>query len=84
MPTQREFILLPKLQAIYSPALFGISGIMLDPEIFPDGDKFIPERFLETTDPRLLNYKFGSFGFGRRICPGMHVAIQSVYIIISR
>lgn len=58
--------------------------IVKDPSIFPEGDKFIPERFLETSDSRLLNYKFGCFGFGRRMCPGMHVALQSMYIVIAR
>lgn len=57
---------------------------MLDPEIFPDGESFKPERFLETNDPRLINYKFGCFGFGRRMCPGMHVALQGLFIGIAR
>lgn len=57
---------------------------MKDPEIFPDGENFIPERFLETDNPRLHNYKFGCFGFGRRMCPGMHVALQSLHIVIAR
>jgi cytochrome P450 len=57
---------------------------VLDPEVFPEGKSFLPERFMETTDPRLLNHKFGCFGFGRRICPGMLVALQSLYIVIAR
>jgi cytochrome P450 len=57
---------------------------MVDPEVFPDGESFKPERFMDTTDPRLLNHKFGCFGFGRRICPGMYVALQSLYIVIAR
>jgi cytochrome P450 len=57
---------------------------MVDPEVFSDGEGFKPERFMDTTDPRLLNHRFGCFGFGRRICPGMHVALQSLYIVIAR
>jgi len=71
---------IPKGTTIYANA----AAITLDPEVFPDPHAFKPERFIETTDPRLLNHKFGCFGFGRRICPGMHVALQSLYIVIAR
>lgn len=57
---------------------------MEDPAVFPDGKSFKPERFVGTTDPRLSNHRFGCFGFGRRICPGMHVALQSLYLVIAR
>ncbi|KAF9077359.1 cytochrome P450 [Rhodocollybia butyracea] len=71
---------IPKGTTVYANA----AGISLDPTVFPDPHTFKPERFVETTDPRLINHKFGCFGFGRRICPGMHVALQSLYIVISR
>lgn len=59
------------------------SGIMNDPELFPHPDKFEPERFIETTNPRLLDFDL-PFGFGRRICPGMHLARNSIFINIAR
>ena len=59
------------------------SAITQDPEMFPEPDIFRPERFLDATNPKLANFTI-PFGFGRRICPGMHVASQSVYIAISR
>ncbi|KAI0740353.1 cytochrome P450 [Earliella scabrosa] len=48
-----------------------------DPEMYPDPDHFIPQRFLnkhghldaEGKDPADF-----VFGFGRRICPGQHMA----------
>ncbi|KAF9476061.1 cytochrome P450 [Pholiota conissans] len=58
-------------------------GIMKDPEMFPDPEEFKPERFLETTDPRLKNFDL-PFGFGRRSCPGIHLALNSLFINISR
>ncbi|KAI1792390.1 cytochrome P450 [Ganoderma leucocontextum] len=64
--------------------VFGnLAGIMHDPIMFPSPDDFRPERFLETTNPRLLDFNL-PFGFGRRICVGMHLAKNSLFISISR
>ncbi|KAG6865615.1 hypothetical protein C0991_000902 [Blastosporella zonata] len=51
-----------------------------DPELFPEPSKFKPERFL---DPHTKGYKL-AFGYGRRICPGMHIAQQAMFITLSR
>ena len=51
--------------------------------MFPEPNEFRPERFLNNTDPMFTKFTLG-FGFGRRICPGMHVAHQSLYILMSR
>ena len=56
---------------------------MNDPEMFPNPDEFRPERFIETTNPRLIDFEL-PFGFGRRICPGMHLARNSIFINIAR
>ncbi|KIJ48753.1 hypothetical protein M422DRAFT_28227 [Sphaerobolus stellatus SS14] len=47
----------------------------------PDTDKFIPERFLNSVirDPSVT----GAFGYGRRICPGRHMAENSLFIQIA-
>ncbi|TFK88359.1 cytochrome P450 [Polyporus arcularius HHB13444] len=55
--------------------------ILKDPDMFPEPEVFRPERFMETQDPRIADLPFG---FGRRHCPGMHVAKQSVYIAVAR
>ncbi|KAF8176779.1 hypothetical protein BJ912DRAFT_696503 [Pholiota molesta] len=51
----------------------------MDSEVFHHPHRFVPERYLE--DGPHSNFYFG---FGRRICPGMHVAQHSLFIIISR
>jgi Cytochrome P450 len=56
---------------------------MRDPELFPDPESFRPERFINTDNPRLKDFDL-PFGFGRRICPGMHLAWNSVYINVVR
>ncbi|KZO94969.1 cytochrome P450 [Calocera viscosa TUFC12733] len=56
----------------------------------PDVDDFRPERFLGP-DPTPWGFstsntqEFGSpaFGFGRRVCPGEHLADSSLYIVCS-
>ncbi|KAG0699881.1 cytochrome P450 [Suillus ampliporus] len=55
-----------------------------DPRTYANPSQFNPERFLASngkepeTDPRMI-----CFGFGRRICPGLHLADASVWISIA-
>lgn len=51
--------------------------MFLDPEIFR------PERFIDTMNPRLKQLGL-PFEFGRRACSGMHLALNSLFINISR
>ena len=60
-------------------------AFLRDEEVYPEPDTFQPERFLNlnaeqraTRDPR--NYVFG---FGRRICPGMHLVDASAWLLIA-
>ncbi|KAM0790540.1 hypothetical protein ACM66B_003409 [Microbotryomycetes sp. NB124-2] len=57
-------------------------AIHLDPVMYPDPETFNPERFI--TDGKLNDLRHFAFGFGRRICPGMHIAERSLYIVFSR
>ncbi|GKZ73713.1 hypothetical protein AnigIFM50267_010649 [Aspergillus niger] len=54
-------------------------AMMLNPEVFPDQDKFKPERWIENP-----NLDHSPFGFGRRICPGRHLGWDSVFILTAR
>ncbi|KAI0319727.1 cytochrome P450 [Amylostereum chailletii] len=64
-----------------------IDAIVKDPELFENPREFRPERFLqqgpEKLPPHLADFNI-SFGFGRRVCPGMHVALQSNFIVLAR
>lgn len=60
--------------------------------LYPDPETFKPDRWLDpsyptyhdplTQYPNLQNYS--AFGFGRRICPGMHIAERSLNLLIAR
>ncbi|THU86529.1 cytochrome P450 [Dendrothele bispora CBS 962.96] len=57
-----------------------------DPAVFPDYDEFRPERFLDETGtqevvpPDTHNQGHVTFGFGRRICIGLNIANQGLFI----
>lgn len=59
-----------------------------DPEFFPDGDSFRPERYMPgpERDKIMGGLAKGhtSFGHGRRICPGMHLAERSLAVAITQ
>ncbi|KAF7333382.1 putative cytochrome P450 [Mycena venus] len=78
--------IIPKDSTIF----VNVWGIFHDPgflsALFDDPEKFIPERYILTEDgtkPGMdgsdLKATF-PFGFGRRICPGMHLAFNSINI----
>ncbi|KAG1805462.1 cytochrome P450 [Suillus subaureus] len=59
--------------------------ISRDPIAFPDPDVFNPQRWLDS-EGRLkdnMNSKLVTYGFGRRVCPGLHLANQSLYITLA-
>ncbi|CEL54467.1 O-methylsterigmatocystin oxidoreductase OS=Aspergillus parasiticus GN=ordA PE=3 SV=1 [Rhizoctonia solani AG-1 IB] len=59
--------------------VFGnIWAINRDPEKYHDAETFLPERFMDPNTPEPA-----TFGFGRRICPGMHFAQSSLFINVA-
>ncbi|KAF8914434.1 cytochrome P450 [Gymnopilus junonius] len=58
-------------------------AIVHDEEIYPDPHVFNPERHLGNPEERQLDpFKF-VFGFGRRACPGAHLAEMSLFLNIT-
>ncbi|KAI0030871.1 cytochrome P450 [Vararia minispora EC-137] len=64
-----------------------LSTMLKDPAMFSEPEAFIPERFIAEKDDdlsgRLRDFTL-PFGFGRRQCPGIHVASQSIFIVMAR
>ncbi|CAO1612881.1 unnamed protein product [Parajaminaea phylloscopi] len=57
-----------------------------DPKVFPDPLRFDPERWL--VDGKVdrvsdLAHDVAPFGFARRVCPGLHMAGQSMQLVLS-
>ncbi|KAA1093923.1 hypothetical protein PGT21_002897 [Puccinia graminis f. sp. tritici] len=64
-------------------------AIHLDEETYKDPSKFIPERFIDPQTGSLIGtkssiYGHHAFGFGRRICPALHIANKSLFITFTR
>ena len=47
-----------------------------DPDIFPEPDRFYPERWFS---PNVPDFPIQAFGFGARLCPGRVFARRSVW-----
>ncbi|KAF8060686.1 cytochrome P450 [Lyophyllum atratum] len=51
-----------------------------DPAVFPDPEAFNPQRWLREDGTLREDLKSYPFGFGRRVCPGQHIATASVLL----
>ncbi|KAJ7620491.1 cytochrome P450 [Mycena polygramma] len=58
------------------------SALMSDETVYPDPHTFTPERFLldDGTPNPAVPYPDAAFGYGRRLCPGHHMAKNSLFI----
>ncbi|KZP17553.1 cytochrome P450 [Athelia psychrophila] len=56
-------------------------AILHDEDTYPDPFSFNPERFMKEgkLDPTVQDPALAAFGYGRRICPGRHMAIGTVW-----
>jgi cytochrome P450 len=63
-----------------------LRGILHNPDDYPDPDTFNPARYLTSDgvlDPSVRDPRTACFGFGRRICPGRHIADASIFATVS-
>ncbi|KAJ8585617.1 cytochrome P450 [Rhizopogon salebrosus TDB-379] len=58
-------------------------AISRDPVAFPDPETFDPQRWLDSECRVRDDMKSFAFGFGRRVCPGQHLANQSLFISLA-
>ncbi|KAK7052519.1 cytochrome P450 [Favolaschia claudopus] len=64
---------------------YSFSAILHDETMYPNPHKFDPERFLLNgkLNPEIRDSAEAAFGFGKRICPGRHVASSTLWITIA-
>ncbi|KAB5592112.1 adenylate kinase [Ceratobasidium theobromae] len=55
-----------------------IVAITRDENVYPDPERFNPDRFFDPAVPPPP-----AFGYGRRICPGSHFAEMNLFLLIS-
>ncbi|KAG1826745.1 cytochrome P450 [Suillus subaureus] len=55
-------------------------AISRDSEVYPDPDVFKPQRWIDDQGHLRDDLAFFIYGFGRRVCPGLHLANRSVWI----
>ncbi|KAG5572861.1 hypothetical protein H5410_062627 [Solanum commersonii] len=68
-----------------SRILINFYAVQRDPNIWPEPEKFLPERFVESSiDVRGRDFQLLPFGSGRRSCPGMQLGIIIVQLIVAQ
>ena len=65
----------------HTPASLTIHDVLLDARVFPEPDRFWPERWLQTPGP--LEKFFVPFGNGTRMCQGSRVAYAELYLALT-
>lgn len=58
----------------------------MDPSIFPEPEKFLPDRWLTTNEAEYKKYMkyLQPWGRGARTCLGMEIAYSDLYLTITR
>jgi len=80
-----------------SSVIGNIWGVYHDPNLFDDPDTFNPDRFLGSrlgfkkdaaealqNEDMFRRFNVYPFGFGRRVCPGIHLATNSISLNVTR
>ncbi|KAF5382852.1 hypothetical protein D9757_007327 [Collybiopsis confluens] len=81
-------IIMPNVWLVaLAPALFlEARSITHNEKDYPEPDLFNPSRFLDSEgklDPNVRDPANATFGFGRRVCPGKHIATASLWIAVA-
>ncbi|XP_027772598.1 cytochrome P450 CYP736A12-like [Solanum pennellii] len=68
-----------------SRILINVWTIGRDPDIWVEPEKFKPEKFQENNiDLRGRHFELLPFGSGRRSCPGLHLGLTAVHLVLAQ
>ena len=59
-------------------------GVQRRPDLFPDPERFSPERFLDGAERSWPRGAYAPFGAGPRICVGNHFAMMEGQLVLAR
>jgi len=60
-----------------------LRAITRNEELYPEPEKFNPERFIGNMDSEAVQQVDAIFGFGRRVCPGKAFAEANVWLLMA-
>lgn len=63
--------------------LVNVLGIHRRPDLFPEPERFEPERFLDDAEKQLPRCGYMPFGAGPRICIGNHFALMEGHVVLA-
>ncbi|KAI5669966.1 hypothetical protein M9H77_19819 [Catharanthus roseus] len=68
-----------------SRILINTMAIGRDPMVWSEPERFFPERFVEdNVDIKGKDFRLIPFGSGRRMCPGMHLGLTVVRLVVAQ
>ncbi|KAF5310372.1 hypothetical protein D9611_012042 [Ephemerocybe angulata] len=66
--------------------LANVYSISHDPSIYgPNPAKFNPARFMDASQTSInpdMPMGYDAFGYGRRVCPGLQIAVESIWLVV--
>ncbi|HEX6239371.1 MAG TPA: cytochrome P450 [Polyangiales bacterium] len=63
--------------------LLGVYGMHHRPDLYPDPERFDPDRFLPEREKNLPRHAFAPFGGGQRTCIGNHFALLEGHLLLA-
>jgi len=63
--------------------IYNVGAMTRDPVRYPEPDLFNPSRFLTENGELNDDEVIAAFGFGRRICPGRHMAAATLWLAVA-